>query len=275
MSTFDGYDRAFLAVDVALPHPVDGRAVVDLPYVHFSVLLDPLRRLAAATGVNIDGAALLDVDRSDNWHLDPRVPASEQAGAELYVGNDLDRGHLVRRRDPVWGEPDVAEAANKSTFVFTNAAPQAAQFNQGPNLWVGLEDHVLNYARAQQRRISVFTGPVLAPDDPLYRGIQIPRRFWKIAAWTTAVRGGSATLNAAGFVLDQAPSLDDIDLSVRAREAPPLGPFLTYQVPVVDIAALAGLNVGGLGIADHFVALPAARPRQRWNLLERAADIQL
>lgn len=166
MSTFDGYDRAFRAVDVALPHPVDGRAVVDLPYVHFSVLLDPLRRLAAATGVNIDGAALLDVDRSDNWHLDPRVAASEQAGAELYVGNDLDRGHLVRRRDPVWGEPDVAEAANKSTFVFTNAAPQAAQFNQGRILWVGLEDHVLNYAHAQQRRINVFTGPVLAPDDP-------------------------------------------------------------------------------------------------------------
>lgn len=275
MSTPDGYDLAFLSVDVALPRPLDGREVVDLPYVHFSVLLDPERRLAAATGVNIDGAALVDVSRSDRWHLDPRVPASDQAGAELYASNDLDRGHLVRRRDPVWGERTVAEAANEATFVFTNAAPQAAQFNQGANLWVGLEDHVLNYARANEQKISAFTGPVLALEDPLYRGIQIPRRFWKIAAWTTTDGGGSATLSAAGFVLDQGPSLDDIDLSIRAGEAPPLGPFLTYQVPVTDIAELTGLNVDGLATADRFTTLTANRPLQRWNLLEEATDIRL
>jgi endonuclease G len=93
---------------VPLPHPADGPTVRELPYVHFTVLLDPARRLAAATGVSIDSAALLDLCRSDDWYLDPRVPASEQAGAELYARNDLDRGHLVRRRNPVWGEPSVA-----------------------------------------------------------------------------------------------------------------------------------------------------------------------
>jgi endonuclease G len=98
-----GYNRTFLPVDLPLPYPVDGRVVIDLPNVHFSVLLDPVRRLAAATGVNIDGAALLDLDWSDDWHLDPRVLTSKQAGADVYARNDLDRGHLVRRRDPVWG----------------------------------------------------------------------------------------------------------------------------------------------------------------------------
>ena len=44
------------------------------------VLLDPERRLAAATAVNIDGAQLVDLERGDDWHLDPRVPADEQAG---------------------------------------------------------------------------------------------------------------------------------------------------------------------------------------------------
>jgi len=29
----------------------------------------------------------------------------------------------------------------------------------------------------------VFAGPILEPDDPPYRGIQIPLRFWKVAAW--------------------------------------------------------------------------------------------
>jgi endonuclease G len=275
MSTTGGYDRVFLPVDVPFPHPTDGRTVIDLPYVHFSVLLDPARRLAAATGVNVDGAALWDLGRSDDWHLDPRVAASEQAGAELYARNDLDRGHLVRRRDPVWGERTVAEAANEATFVFTNAAPQAAQFNQGSNLWVGLEDHVLNYARAHEQKVSVFTGPVLADDDPLYRGIQIPRHFWKIAAWTTLDDAGGPTLRSAGFILDQGPSLDDINLNLRADNAPPLGPFLTYQAPITDIETLTGLGAGILADADRFLPVPAARPSERWNALSRVTEIQL
>lgn len=270
-----GYDHAFLPMDVPLPRPVDGRVVIDLPYVHFSVLLDPTRRLAAATGVNIDGARLLDVGRSDDWHLDPRVPATAQAGDELYARNDLDRGHLVRRRDPVWGEPAVAAAANEATFVFTNAAPQAAPFNQGPQLWVGLEDHVLTYARATEQMISVFTGPVLAPDDPRYRGIQIPRHFWKIAAWATSEDAGPTTLCAAGFVLDQGPSLDDIDLPLVAGAVPPLGPFLTYQVPITDIGVLTGLDVGILADADRYAPVNTTRRHPRWNLLEQPIEIQL
>ena len=53
----------------------------------------------------------IDLERADDWFLDPRVPAGGQAGPELYARNDLDRGHLVRRRDPVWGPPAVAARA--------------------------------------------------------------------------------------------------------------------------------------------------------------------
>lgn len=275
MSPTAGYDSEFLPYTLPLPRPTDGRTVIELPYVHFTVLLDPARRLAAATGVNIDGAALIDVDRSDDWHLDPRVPATSQAGADLYTRNDLDRGHLVRRRDPVWGERAVAEAANEATFVFTNAAPQAAKFNQGPNLWVGLEDHVLTYTQAYEQKISVFTGPVLATDDVEYRGIQIPRRFWKIAAWTTINSAGTPLLQSAGFVLDQGPSLNDIDLSLRPSTPPPLGPFLTYQVPVVDIASLTALDLVILAKADRLEPAPALAATQRWKAIEGAIQIQL
>jgi len=34
------------------------------------------------TAVNIDGTQLVDLERGDDWHLDPRVPADEQAGPE-------------------------------------------------------------------------------------------------------------------------------------------------------------------------------------------------
>ena len=83
------------------------------------------------TAVNIDGAHLAKVPRGDRWVFDERIPEELQAGPEVYADNDLDRGHLVRRNDPVWGEPEVAARANDATFHFTNAAPQASGFNQG------------------------------------------------------------------------------------------------------------------------------------------------
>lgn len=159
------------------------REVRVLPSTHFTVQLDPVRRLAAATAVNIDGARHLSLPRVDTWVFDARVPESEQTGPHVYDHNDLDRGHLVRRQDPVWGEPDEAKRANVETFTFANAAPQASAFNQGKELWVGLEDHVLTYAQTWRQRVSVFTGPVLLDSDPVYRGCGIPRQFWKVAVW--------------------------------------------------------------------------------------------
>ncbi len=126
----DGYESTFLATNVPLPRPEHGRRVAELPYTHFTVLHDRERRLATATAVNIDGASLVEVSRGDDWHLESRIPADEQAGPALYRNNDLDRGHLVRRRDPVWGAQDVAQRANLDTFAYTNAAPQASGFNQ-------------------------------------------------------------------------------------------------------------------------------------------------
>jgi len=268
-----GYDTGFLPIDVPLP---TGQASLrELAYEHFTVLLDPERRLAAATAVNIDGAALLDLGRGDDWHLEPRVPASEQAGPEVYARNDLDRGHLVRRRDPVWGEPSVAARANLDTFVYTNAAPQAAGFNQSKELWVGLEDHVLEYARAWEQRISVFTGPVFAAGDPLYRGVRIPRMFWKVAAWATA---GGTELAAAGFLLDQTPQLDDVDLgtamALAAGDPPPLGPFRSYQVPVADIVRETSLGMPGLARADVMAAAPGARRSAQWIELRTPEDLR-
>jgi len=265
-STEAGYDPTFLGPPVPLPVPA--QTVRNLPSTHFTVLLDPARTLAAATAVNIDGAQLVDLERGDDWHLDARVPADEQAGPELYARNDLDRGHLVRRRDPVWGDLVTARRANYDTFAYPNAAPQASAFNQGELLWVGLEDHVLEYARVYWHRVSVFTGPVLADDDPVYRGVQIPRMFWKVAAWASGV-----SLHAAAFVLDQTPFVSS--LQVPADEVPALGPFRTFQVPVVDVEELTGIDLGPLVDADVLTPVGARADRGRWMPLTRVEQIEL
>ena len=203
--------------------------------------------------MNVDGGALVDVERGDDWRLDERIPADWQAGPEVYARNDLDRGHLVRRRDPVWGAPAVAARANSDTFRYPNAAPQASGFNQSRELWVGLEDHVLEHARVHELKLSVFTGPVFGDDDPPYRGIRIPLKFWKIAAWST----GDA-LATTGFVVDQSPLIDTDKLPRALGAPPPLGPFRTFQVRISEIAALT--TPGRSSAADSSVRRGCRRP---------------
>jgi len=268
MQPAGGYDDGFLGIPLPLPQPLDGRPARRLLYPRFTVLLDPERRLAAVTGVNIDGATLQDLPRSGEWRLDPRVPAREQAGPAVYARNDFDRGHLVRRRDPGWGDPADARTATEATFVYPNAAPQASVFNQSKDLWLGLEDHVLQYADATAQRVSVFTAPVLADGDPEYRGLLIPRRFYKVAAWVTA-DGGPIQLASAGFVLDQSELIDAVIDGVGAA---PLTGFRTFQVPVGDIETLAGIGLGPLIAAD---VLPptAARGTSLWRPLHTPEDV--
>ncbi len=259
----DGYDPDFLPTRVPLPRPAQD--ATELTYPRFSVLLDGDRRLAAVTGVNIDGELLRELPRTGEWRLDPRVDADLQTGPEVYARNDLDRGHLVRRRDPGWGDVADAHVATEATFFYPNAAPQAAGFNQSKELWLGLEDHVLEYAETTAQRISVFTAPVLADDDPAYRGIRIPLRFWKVAAWQ-----GPEGPASAGFVLDQTELVDTADGFLAA---PPLGAFRTFQVPVAEIARITGVDLGLLEDAD--VLRRGSIRSTQWIPLSSSDDVAL
>jgi endonuclease G, mitochondrial len=263
-----GYDEGFLEVPLPIPGPLGGGPYTVLTYPRFSVILDTARRFASVTAVNIDGGTLQDLPRTGDWDLDPRVRVSEQAGPAVYADNDLDRGHLVRRRDPGWGSVAEAREATEATFTYPNAAPQASVFNQSKDLWVGLEDHVLQFADTTDQRVSVFTAPVLDADDPPYRGIRIPRRFWKVAAWTESAAAEPAMLGAAGFVLDQT-ALIDRSTSAVSR----LGSFRTFQVPIADIAALADVDLGVLVDAD--VLPPDETVAGGWRRLSSASDIRI
>ncbi|MGW0120487.1 DNA/RNA non-specific endonuclease [Streptomyces sp. NPDC003327] len=269
-----GYDEGFLGPVVPLPLPVRPTVrTVILPYTHFTVAFRPDRRLAASTAVCIEGRELLeDVPRDDVWEFDPRLPEEEQAGNEIYRNNSLDRGHLVRRLDPVWGPAATARQANTDTFHYTNSAPQSDVFNQGKQLWQGLENYLLDHAAEFDRKLTVLTGPVLQDSDPPYRGIQVPLRFWKVAAFMQ-----DGALAASAYVLDQSPDLsreaEGALTGATAGAPPPLGPFRTYQVPVSDVAEITELEFGPLPDVD-VMPLPRA-PEERWRRLESFDDMVL
>ena len=184
----NGYNANFLEKKVPLPSIPDNLMddVVklknsnneELKYTNFSAVMSKSRGLAFYTAVNIDGSKLEQLERNnDVWYYDPRIEREFQYGPELYSNNDLDRGHLVRRLDPVWGSN--FKDANEDTFHFSNCSPQHKNLNQ--KTWLDLEDYILRNADVHDLKVNVFTGPVFNQNDLIYRGkYLIPSEFWKV-----------------------------------------------------------------------------------------------
>ena len=102
----------------------------ELRYQNFSVIMSRSRRFCCITGVNIDGSAPFFRFKRPGWKTDPRIPKAAQIdGAEFYVPTVFDRGHMVRRLDPVWGMEGTARLANADTHHYTNSCPQVHSFN--------------------------------------------------------------------------------------------------------------------------------------------------
>ena len=261
-----GYDPDFLGVRVPLPaltaeqhadaaqnrRAAPGQDPTVLDYHHFSLVMNRRRRLALYTAVNVDGSLSQSPKRErDKWYFDPRLDRSEQLGGDLYAGNDFDRGHLVRRLDPVWGPDTVARAANDDTFHFANCSPQHKKFNQGASLWAGLEDYLLDTAKADKLRLTVFTGPVFTDSDPEFQGTRIPLAFWKIPVFQRP----DGSPSASAYMISQHELVGDM---LKEAFTP-----VTFQVPVRRISELTGLDFGQLSgwdpMNNEFEPLPHAQ----------------
>jgi len=265
-----GYDEKFLGNDYRVPLPaLDAGAQNDvaeligesghvLRYTHFSIVMSRSRRLAFFTAVNVDGAQLKNIQRSaDKWYFDPRLKPEWQYGPELYADNDLDRGHLVRRLDPVWGVD--AERANENTFHFTNCSPQHRNLNQ--KTWQELEEYILQNAGRHDLKVNVFTGPVFRDDDMIYRReFKIPAEYWKVVT----IVNDDGRLSATAYLQTQKNLIADLEFAY--------GAYKTYQVPVSRIEHLTGLNFGNLRQADPMTGQEAM---VSGRVIEGAQDIRL
>jgi endonuclease G, mitochondrial len=232
VATGPGYDPAFLSVEVSVPNVdpsasddavvLDGSPRVD--YTHFSLTMSRSRKFAHWVAWNIDGGRLQKISRTDiPFVKDPRLPADVQNGDELYHDNRLDRGHIARRADLLWGSFEEADQANRDSFFFTNITPQMDDFNQSSRdgLWGRLEDAVFADVDVDDLRVSVYGGPVFSADDRVFRGVPIPREFWKVIAFVE-----SGTLKASAFLLTQ--NLDQVELLE-------LDEFRVFQVSVANL----------------------------------------
>jgi endonuclease G len=177
----------------------------------------------------------------DRWYFDPRIGRGEQAGAEIYKRNPLDKGHLVRRLDAAWGDTEgIARTGSDDTYHWTNCAPQHAEFNRNKTTWAGLENHILKNTDVEDLKVSVFNGPVFDEADPPYRGVNLPREFWKVVVMVKK----DGTLSATGYLLSQEALIQGIE------EEFAFGEYKTFQVPIARIESLTGLSFGQLSEHD-------------------------
>lgn len=249
-----GYDPEFLGTSVALPI-LDAEALQDavlweggnvIPYTHFSLSLSKSRRLARWVAWNIDGSATKRLSRSGiDFDKDSRLPEEFQSGNELYQGNRLDRGHIARRADLVWGEVAEAQQANEDSFFYTNIAPQMDDFNQSSQegIWGQLENALYEQVDVEGLKVSVFGGPVFQSGDQVYRGVGLPSEYWKLIVFK---EGG--VLKARAFLLTQ-----DLD---QLRVALALDEFRVYQVSVGELEQWTRLEFAEtLHLADDLVVV--------------------
>jgi endonuclease G len=251
----DGYTADFLgstkALRVEMPGPgkwakdiapVTGNKAKILTYRHFSVVQCASRRLPLFTAVNINGEQQFVLKREGDWLLDGRIKPEHQMGNDIYASNPLDRGHMVRRRDPGWGSQQAeAEEGEADTFHYTNSAPQHEDLNQ--KTWVGLEDYILEAAETQGFKVTVFTGPVFRDTDRKLKkgagkGFPIPAEFWKVAVMVNADTG---KLSATGYILSQGEMIKNL-----TEAAFVYGKYDVYQVRIALIEAETGLDFRGL-----------------------------
>ncbi len=259
----DGYDERFLR-----PGKLDGRVFLPtlgatlaaqavplldtkkgnvLNYHHYSLVMHKARRFAIYSAASIDFSGRFAIARAkDVWRIDPRISADVQVTGACYQNNQFDRGHLTRREDLEYGASEAsALAAADDTCHWTNCTPQAAKFNEGKQLWAGLELHILEQAVEKDRfRAQVITGPMFGardPEIPGFPGLRYPLRYWKVVAAINA----SDKLFATAYVLDQQAAIVP---GSRAAPQVPFTPYKTFQTTIATIESLTDLSfMCGLG----------------------------
>jgi endonuclease G, mitochondrial len=287
----EGYRKDFFGKDHLLPPPVLNtkqkndlvkyeRDKYVLDYIHYSVVMSKIRRFAYYTAVNIDGTTWRDNVRKGSWKKDIRINADDQFGSELYsvTKSDFDKGHLVKREDPEWGDSALAVKAGENTFRYPNCVPQHKKLNQ--EIWAELENNILHKgANDQHLKISVFTGPVLSDGDGVFvtkvkdQEVKIPNLFWKIVTWVKT----DGKMYAVGFVQSQEKFLIEggiikkLFLPFRLRKLSDEDIFehlkfkdgKTYQVRIEEIENLTGLKFDWPDVIKPYTKIEPALIRSK------------
>ena len=264
-----GYQSDFLGDEYRVPIPKPQRAIKKyiaklkgskratiLRYYKYSVIFHELRRMPLISAINVDGDEDKRQDhtkRRDKWIRDSRLDYEIQLNDKYYKKSGFDRGHMSRREDANWGEtPADAKRNADLTCMHTNACPQVPAINRSnkKGVWGSLEKVILEKGAIKEEgktgRISVFSGPIFKPSDPVYKGVQIPMSFYKIVLWLNDEK----ELKATGFKLSQRELIGDIDFEDIGIDRNLV--FKSYQCSIESLQMMCSIDFSDLIEYDTF-----------------------
>jgi len=96
-----------------------------------------------------------------------------------------------------------------------------------------LEEGVENES-GKSGRICVFSGPLFAEDDPIFKGVQVALNCFKVVVWFD----GNGSLCTTCFKLTQEQLVGEIEFEVLHFDKV----FKTYQCPLTEIESITGLK---------------------------------
>jgi endonuclease G len=282
MSTTKGFDPWFLGKKLPLPKvskrkcaPMHNKGGYEIKYIHYSAFVHRTRRFPLMTAVNIKGQAYNAKKRVEGepWAFSDQLPESFQVENGFYGKdqNTFDRGHMVRRVDPCWGDDATSLAAELDTFKWVNCTPQHKKLNQKGGIWYQLEQHIIEKGVKGRAAadISVFAGPVLADNDKVFKVkynnayLQIPVVFWKVIVWKKA----DGKYYAVGFMMSQwqfikKKLIDPPERALQKAAKPKLADnyfetlefsdHKTYQVPISAIEQQTGISFKWTNVSFPF-----------------------
>ncbi len=258
-----GYDPEFIGTQIGLINVLDKSRSGKLPdlarssgmlrYTNLSVAYNTERKLPFFAVYNVDGAAARPKVRRTDFSADPRISQGVQLNKAFYdLRTDIvefEIGHMAASHEMAWGKD--AQIKSYQTFFFPNSSPQAENLNTG--IWKSLESYIINEAidLTGNKRIAVFTGPVLRDDDPQYKwdlSFKIPLLFFKVVVFPTksGTYSTAFVMSHEQKMIEQGMFADSARVTQFYTRAPalPFSDFKYRKVFQVNIDLLE--NLGGL-----------------------------
>lgn len=247
---------------------VEGNTKGILNYTNLSVLYNSQRKLPFFAAYNIDGSVKKAVKRT-GFKPDPRIDQQIQLSQKGFYDlrtdiTEFEIGHMAANNEMAWGSD--AQFQSYQTFHFPNSAPQAENLNTG--IWKTLEAYIIAEAANIQdnKRICVFTGPLLRENDPLYakdEDFKIPLLFFKIIVFAT-----TKGLFSTGFLMSHEQRMIELGMLAKSglvrgmreisRKAEPAFTDFKYkhvfQVNINYLEEQTGLNFTWPGVKP--IAVP-------------------
>jgi DNA/RNA endonuclease G (NUC1) len=192
--------------------------------------------------------------RSDQWGLDPKVPASKQP--VLYTtyksnnGKKYDRGHQIPSADRLDYD------ANVKTFYFTNMTPQLSGLNQAS--WANLETRVREWSESFDTLYVVTGCSVKGSTEVAYdndgKAVTVPTGYYKaLLGYKKSGSVGNSSQNGGyigcAFWFDHVDYADD---------------FMEKAMSISELEEKTGVN--------FFVNLPAATDAAKAKAIEENRD---